>query len=786
MTWLARKSVTFVIALIMMGAMAIHAAPVVQEIVVDHSGMGRMDSEFVLAHTVVQVGDTLNSPLVSRDVKRLLDTGKFSSVDAVLEELEDGVRLTYTVRPKLILAAEPDVIGVSEFSASKVRKWLDLPEGVLVDDQAVGVATRNVLNEYRDEQYADASATWVFKPVDRDAGLVLLVITFAEGSVNYIGNIRVEGNKTLSSAVLRKSLTRPSPLNPIRWFWKKRYERYELDDIEANVRELYMDHGFLDVTVSAAVSEGLNSEKGVATVTVDEGRQYRLGDITLHGITLFPESELKARLLVQSGQVASMSRIQSTARRLQAYYGDRGYLHAAARPNIEPHAEQGTVDLGFSIREGDLVYIRNIIVRGNTRTKDKVVRRELQVYPGDIYNQSRVQRSERRVTNLGFFENVRALPEQTGNPDERDLVFNVTEKRTGQFMLGAGFSSVDNLIGFAELSQGNFDILGWPNFTGDGQKLRLRAQFGSTRKDYELSIIEPWFLNRRLSLGFDIYRRDRNYTDYDVERTGASVSLGKALPGANRINLRYNIEESVISDVTDTNTYYELDSYDFETDTGTDYLFESEQDRIKSTLTVSLLHDTRNNPFVPTRGNKINLFYSVSGGPMGFDTDIYDLGMKSTSYLPLWFGHVINLRTRVEFVETFGDTDDVPLTDRLFLGGGRTLRGFDYRDVGPKVIRESGASYYARSYGGQSLFMANLEYTIPIVSSIRFGAFYDTGNVWADPYDIDLRDLASSAGCGIRLDMPGFPIRVDRAWAIETDDQFTEEDHWVIWIGYDY
>jgi outer membrane protein assembly factor BamA len=171
---------------------------------------------------------------------------------------------------------------------------------------------------------------------------------------------------------------------------------------------------------------------------------------------------------------------------------------------------------------------------------------------------------------------------------------------------------------------------------------------------------------------------------------------------------------------------------------------------------------------------------------MGFDTDMYDVRLKTASYVPLWFGHVFSVRTKFEFVEAFGDTETVPLADKLFLGGGRTLRGFDYREVGPKVIRKVGEDeYYTRSYGGQSLFMANIEYTVPIVKGVRFAGFYDVGNVWADTYTVETSDLASSAGVGVRFDMPGFPIRIDRAWVIDYDDEYTDDDKWVIWIGYD-
>jgi outer membrane protein insertion porin family len=796
MTYWRKRAAAAVTALLLAGELCAQGAPTIRNVEIRHKGMGKSDSEFVVAHTRVRAGQELHSQAVSQDVRLLLGTGQFSNVDAEVEEAEGGVTLVYTVQTKLRLAEDPTIHGVKEFRESKVLKWLGLYEGELVDDQVVGVAVRKVLKEYRDESYADATCTWSFEPTDPELGLVRLKIVFKEGSVGYIGNIQIQGNDSISTGDLRKALKRPSPFNPFRWVRRKRYDGHELADIEANVRRQYMSRGFLDVQVAVSVIETPDKAADIADIRVVEGVQYFVDNITLEGITLFPEAELRRMVALRSGQVASSALIDATASRLQSYYGDRGYLHAGTRPLLTPDPEQGTVDIAFVIKEGELVRIRNIVIRGNTRTRDKVIRRELLVYPGEVYNQTRVRRSESRINNLGFFETARAIPQETGDPDERDLIFDVAEKRTGQFMLGAGFSSVDKLIGFVELSQGNFDLLGWPNFTGGGQKLRMRAQFGSRRKDYELSLTEPWFMDRRLSLGFDIYRRDRDYSDYEVERTGASISLGKALPGANRINLRYNIEESIISDVTDTNTYFELDSYDFDTDTGTPYLFESEQDRIKSELRVTLVHDSRNNPFIPTRGSKLSLFYSVAGGPMGFDTDIYDVGLKTTSYLPLWFGHVINLRTRFEFVEPFGDTDVVPLSDRLFLGGGRTLRGFSYRDVGPKVIRpiegvvanpsDPTSGYYDRSYGGQSLFMANLEYTIPIVQGIRFGIFYDTGNVWSDAYDLYFNDLASSYGMGIRLDMPGFPIRIDRAWAIDKDDDFTNEDNWVIWIGYDY
>lgn len=771
------------------------SAPVLHKIEVRQEGIGKSDPEYVKAHTRMRVGDDLNSSAISRDVKLLLATGQFSDVKASVEKLGDGAKLIYTVKPKLRLANKPKIKGVERYSQRKVLRWLDLGKGDLIDDQSVGVAVGKVLKEYRKDLYLDATATWKLDPIDKAMGTANLTISFDEGDIIYIKSIEVVGNTTISTSDLRKALKKPSPFNPLRWFKKKRYEHYQLADIEAGVRRVYMDHGYLDVNVDVAVADKKNGQKyDVAIVTVEEGEIYTIDKISFDGISIYPENELRKILSIRTGDVASISAIKGAASILQAYYGDRGYLNAGASPILIPDKDKAKVSVKFKIKEGKLVTIRNIIVRGNTRTKDKVIRRELVVYPGEVYNQSRVKRSERRVKNLGFFKTVRVMPQKTSSDDTKDLVFDVTEKRTGQFMLGAGFSSVDNLMGFIELSQGNFDLLGWPNFTGGGQKLRLRAQIGSKRKDYDLSFTEPWFLDRKLSLGFNLYSHDRNYDDYDQSVQGSSISLGKALPGPNRITFRYSLESSQINGVADTNTYYELDTYNYATDTGIPYSFEDEEDRTKSTIYVGLLHDTRNNPFVPTKGNKLNLFYGLSGGPMGFDTDIYDVGLKTTSYIPLWFGHVFNIRSKFEYVESFGGTENVPLSDKLFLGGGRSLRGFKHRDVGPKVVRgidgTKGVSLnpeenYARPYGGQSLFMVNLEYTVPIVKGVRFATFYDTGNVWSEAYKLDPGDLASSAGFGVRFDMPGFPIRIDRAWVIDYDDEYTRDEKWVIWIGYD-
>jgi outer membrane protein insertion porin family len=399
-----------------------------------------------------------------------------------------------------------------------------------------------------------------------------------------------------------------------------------------------------------------------------------------------------------------------------------------------------------------------------------VIRRELTVYPGEVYNQVQVKRGERILQNLGFFSKVSSYPRETIDPSRDDLVYEVEEGRTGQFSIGAGYSSIDELMGFAEMSQGNFDLFNWPHFTGDGQKLRLRTQFGKQREDYELSFVEPWFLGRKLSLGVDFYdNKLSNLSDYyNQQRFGSAVTIGKPLNWYffHRVDVRYSLERITIFDVSSN---------------ATEMIQSQEGSRNVSTLKPTFIHDTRNNIFVPTRGNKTTLSARLSGGPLGFDTDVYGFEAETTSYFPVIFDHVLSLRVWGATVQEYGNDDDVPLFDRLFLGGARNLRGFKYRYVAPYQDGEP--------IGGKTAGLGTIEYTVPVYSDIvRVAGFYDIGNVWLDAFDFDVLKYCSDIGIGVRIDVPGFPIRLDYAWPLEIsgDDIQRTSARFNFWLGYGF
>jgi len=767
-------------------------AAIIQEVAVESRGVIIQNREFVLACLCVKAGDEIDQRKISRDIKTLLATGRFTFVDTELRKREDGAyTLVYIVEVKPRLEKAVIVHGNDAYSEKKIRGWLELEVGDPVDDAILSRRARKVVDEYHQRFYPDVEITWKLE-IDETTGFTTVHLNVKEGEkasvrkAQFAGNTYVEPSgweRFKAGLKNRRALSDTSvppedleeAVSPHLWhifsFFTHRgvYNEDDLNSDREAIRTLYLNRGYLDVKVGEPVVQPYKPGKLMSTFPITEGRQYRVGTIRMKGAQVFPETNLWAVVRLKTNDLAAMDLIHMNAAALRDYYQSRGYMRASVKPLLQPQSEGAVVDVEFDIAESSLVNIRYIDIRGNTRTKDKVIRRELLVYPGELYDQPRVKRGERILQNLGFFQSATSYPRETLDPAKDDVVYEVEEGKTGNFMVGAGYSSVDDVIGFVELSQGNFDLFNWPYFTGDGQKLRLRTQFGTQTEDYRISFVEPWFLDRKLSLGVDLYDTDlRNLSSYYNQQTlGGAVTLGKPLKGFfQRVNLRYSLEQIDIYGVA-TNAVQRIQD-----DAGSHDV---------SAAKLTFVHDTRDNVFVPTRGSKISVGGRLSGGPLGFETDMYGFEADSSTYVPLWFDHVFNVRAQAEVVSEYGNDSDVHIFDRLYLGGARSLRGFKYRYVSPYEQEQP--------IGGKTAAMGNLEYSIPITKKIvRFATFYDIGNVWLDAYDFDLSNYCSDIGIGVRFDVPGFPIRLDYAWPLEIagDDISRTSARFNFWIGYGF
>lgn len=750
------------------------------------------DASDVLSFCNVKAGAELVQEALSKDVRALLDTGRFGYAGVELEKAADGVNVVYVVKRRYRFQEPLAIKGVDYFSESKIRKLSELKSGDYIDEPILTTKAGKIRDEYVKKYFPNVKIGAELKPIEGSAGFASVVFTIEEGERAKIRKFRFTNNPSVPEEDLRVSFGERPWYDPRGWFSDTPVSQQDLEDARQNAEDVYKDRGYLDAKVTSPVMEKVGKEKVDVVFDVSEGDVYKVESTAIRGVKLFPEGEvLASSARLKAEDVAGRKTINDAAKDIRDYYGSRGYVDTAVRPVVETvPGKPGRMAITFDVREGELCYIRNIVIRGNNKTKDKVIRREVMVSPGEIMNEVRIEKSENRLKNLGYFANVRHYTEsaQGAEAGKRDLVYEVEEQRTGNFMVGAGFSSVDSLVGFMEITQSNFDILNWPNFTGGGQKARLGLEMGSRRQTAEVSWTEPWFMDRPLALTVEAYRRMRWFDQYDEIRTGASAGLSYPVK-VGRVGVRYTLEMVEMDDVDHHEWYLEdgsdstPDTWDGDASKYFEYQKDEYSDNLNSVARMYWAHDTRDQAFVPTKGYQATVFGDVSEGAFG-DNEFYKLGANHKQWFRMpWHKHVLSLRGRLETVDAYGD--ELPIYEHLFLGGPRTIRGVEYRDVGPKLFRDPGSSSSHAPMGGQTLALATAEYTIPVFKAVRFATFVDAGSLGEDAFDPQLSDFCLAAGVGIRIDIPGFPIRFDFAKPVNEDDSYTNDEFFSFAIGFE-
>jgi len=763
--------------------------PIVREIQIEFEGPETVSRTIVLSNIRTTVGKPVTRDIIEQDVRNLIATGYFYDVRVAEEPVADGVRVTFRLQGKATLR-EVVFEGSKRYKEERLRREVSQKPGDILDSYKAHQDALKIEEMYQKAGYPDAKVEPKIT-VDRDTGRAILRYVIFEGDRVRLKRIVIHGNKAIPTSTMPLFSKTKGILNEMKtrkhWWgsWLSGTgiikEEQLREDLE-KIRDLYHSKGYIDAEVRGTRIERVSPQWMVLHIDIYEGTQYKVGTVKIEGAKLFPVADIQKRLKMTTGQVFTPDGFSKDNKAIEDYYGERGYLDTTVQAVRVPNVETGRIDITYTIREGELNYIELIEIRGNTRTKDKVLRRELAVAPGDIYNTVRVERSAERLRNLGYFSKVEPRPEPTPIPNRKNLSINVEEQRTGNMIFGAGFSSIDSLVGFVEVTQGNFDLFNFPTFTGGGQKLRLRAQVGLRRQDYILSFTEPWFLDKQLSFGFDLFHQEANYYSdyYDESRTGGDLRIGKAINQFLRLDVQYSIQQIHLSIGGDA-------SEEIQAESGT---------KIRSALQASLTYDRRDSVFITTRGQRHELTAEVAGGPFAGDVSIYKLTGKSSWFFPFFNGHVLQLLAAGGVVDAYGDTrgsgptviepggtvvkvNDVPLFDRFFLGGPNSLRGFGYRDVSPRDVK-------GEPVGGNTFVHGTAEYTIPVVERVRFAVFFDIGEVERDAYDFNAGDLKSDVGVGIRLNLPIGPLRLDYGWPIMTDSATGRSGKIQFSVGYQF
>ncbi|OQA57754.1 MAG: Outer membrane protein assembly factor BamA precursor [Candidatus Omnitrophica bacterium ADurb.Bin277] len=704
----------------------------------------------ILSKIQSKEGTPLRQQTTNDDLKRLYDTGFFQDIRFDVSEVPGGYKLIVEVDEKPIIR-QIQIQGNTVFKEDKLRKSLGVTEGQILDRKALKKGEEEIRQLYANKgfRFVDIQTDVSTDPVSKES---TVGIRISEGKKFKIREIRFEGNRAFSSQQLSRQMKTRSQ----KWVFFGTFKEEVFEKDLERISFYYQKEGYLDVKIVPDFEYLKDKNEIKILIRVEEGVHYLTGEVKFKGNTLFPESELWQELEMLPGLTYSQFYVSQDMERIRSFYHSEGYIEARVAPDVNLNQDTGKVDVTYEIAEGELFFVEKVQIRGNTKTRDKVIRRELRIRPGERFDGKKIEKSKQRLENLGYFEEITYDTEPTESAtNRRDLIFRVKEKRTGELSFGGGVSSIDTFMGFAEISQRNFDLFNWPRFTGGGQTLSLRGQIGTINQQYDFNFVEPYLFDKPITMDFNTYYtvRDDYNVDFKEKRLGFSEMFSRLFKDVFRVGGGYVLERVNLTDVASDAP---KDVVDFE---GVNWL---------SRVRVFTGFDNRDNVFNPTKGRMINFSGDLVGGFLGGNQDYYILRSSYTEYLSFRKKHLIELQARLSTSQEFGNSSSVPVFDRFYAGGLGTIRGYGYRRVSPMKNNNP--------VGGQTLGIVNLEYSFPVpkLDMFRGVVFVDTGFVNPDAYDFGFSDIALSVGPGIKVKTPIGPLAFYYGFPLSNPDPDNE------------
>lgn len=728
--------------------------PVVEEIGVRFQGLRKVSEEYVLNNIIIKKGTPYNQGLVDESIRALYNTGLFEFIEIKVATLENkNVRVNFIVQPKYEIS-QISFIGNRKYKEKKLLTLIESNQGQTLDEYTLKRDSDAIKEYYLKKGFSNVDVAYAIDKTNAD-GTAEVRFDIEEGLKIRIKNIEFNGEITLKKRKLRR-IIETKEYGFFSWITGsgKFNEQIFRDDLDL-LRDFYKSKGFLDVNISESkiTYDYPSPNRLEISIAIDEGQQYKVGEILITGNTLFRDQELLDLLSLKKGDIFSPQGVDRDKIIISDRYGSDGYLETRVNPERKPNLRTRDIDLVYKIRESGKFYVESVNIQGNTKSKSIVLLRELALAPGDVFDLVRMKKSKARLENTRFFEQneVNLSPEPTGIPNRKNLRVVVKEGRTGNLTFGGGFSSLEQVVLMAEISQSNFDLFNYRSFfQGDGQKFRLKLQLGAKSSEAVLYFEEPWLFEQKLALGVELFRRetDFNSSQYDESRTGFDVSLRKRL-----------------FELVDGRINYKLENVDiFDVDTEASSAIKGEEGKtLTSKVGLSLTRDTRDNFLFPTSGSRYELINQIAGGAFGGDAEYWKVEARGSNFFTPFenFDHTISFVYRAGAINPYG-SDDVPFFDRYFLGGPHSLRGFDYRKVGP--LDENN-----EPIGGDSYTLISAEYEIKIIDPLRMAAFYDGGYVNQSDFDFSPENYNDNWGFGARIMVMGAPLRLDLGFPITSE-----------------
>jgi outer membrane protein insertion porin family len=713
----------------------------------------KVHKDFLTAHIALKKDEPFKAHLADRSIQSLYETGLFSNIKIETKEKDEAVTVLFHFEtlPKIHAL---HFKGNKKISTSTLLKKIQSRTGQSAQESRLHADAQQIQKFYCEKGFPFIQVQYQIDTAPNYSHHECDVSFLVDEGIKYrIQKINFIGNDPIKPSQLRKAMMTRT-WNIFSWLTKRGFLLDEVFQHDLQVlRNIFQDAGYLDVRIEPeeVIFQYLPKGSLWITITIHRGELYTIGNISLPSVEIFSSEELQKQLALSSGQIYSPSAIDEARERIQDLYGSKGYLHTEVSLTSTPSAIKDYVmDLQLEIEEGSPCSLRDIHIKGNTRTKNKVILRELSLAPGEPLDTVRMKTSQQRLRNTHFFEEVTVQPEDCRSLTQKDLSIQVKEKTTGKVSLGGAMSAANNIIVFLDISQSNFDLFSpKTRFQGAGQKFNARLQLGTRNSSLSLLFEEPWLFDRELTFGCELFAtRDRfkssdfNYDgpSYRERHLGTEIYFRKALWEYWIGKLSYRLERQKIGDVGDKAP------------------FELKQDvghRSISRMGFSMERDTRDDLYIPTQGSYIDINNEISGGILGGSTHFHRLEISAARWFLVHHKNeqVLSFSGHLGSLSAFRNKR-IPYTERFFLGGSDEMRGFGSRDIGP---------HDAEGYviGGNSLTYTCAEYSFELFDPIRFAIFGELGYVNAKKFNFNPKAYHSDYGFGLRILVMGAPLRLD-------------------------
>jgi outer membrane protein insertion porin family len=758
-------------------------------------GARRVDEDDIRATLNLRQGVVCTDVEITRGTRALWELGFFDDIIIEAEPIgPDEVDLTITVEERPAIA-KIVYKGNDELGKDKIEEKVTLKEGEILSVPAVTTQVTKIRELYSKEGFFLARVKYELHKLPTDRNEVEVRFVIDEGEEVTIRRIRFVGNRSLSHG----ELTGVMQIGETGLFSfitsSNRFNREAFDEDMIRVQAYYYDHGYLEMQPGTPRVELTADRQHIdITIPVEEGPRYKIGlmrvtEIDEEGREVEPlggRERLKGMINQQPGEWFSRSKIGETLEAITRFYRDRGYATAEVFPETSMREGERIVDVRVAIRRGPLVHIERINIRGNTKTRDAVLRREIEINESDIYNQTSIERSRDRIQRLGYFENVSISEEEGSQPGQIVLTFEVTEQATGTFQVGAGFSSIEAFILTAQIQQ--------MNLFGRGQSLSLQLQLSGIRQLAMVQFIEPYLFGTEWSLMVDAFKTIRQFPDFVRDSTGGGFSLGHPIKD-NRLRLFLRYRGEYVNIMARTGGLFGLAGM------GAAFaainpppLANLFQDGFTSSFTLSLTWDSRNNRMFPTAGIFASASAEVADRYTGSQNIFTRYQVFARFYKKIFGPFVLKANAEMGLI-TSRDPTGVPIFERYFLGGIFNVRGFFLNSLGPRVgipratDPNAGAPTTGIAVGGNLQAFYNIELEFPLIEAvgIRGVLFHDGGNAWnlenalcqapapplqnsfTDPCNVNPFAIRTSVGFGFRWLSPLGPLRFE--WGIPLNRQ---------------